>query len=285
MACCCGGGGTQTCSDCNGVPDYFTVEIASLTGDCYNSTPTDADRNGTYLVPPLDDCRWRCYDTGIAIDVYYNSGLAKYIVEVWLFGSTSDLDRVVTWKKEYASKPTCSTLSAESITFDSDVGTCDGTSSTCSVTAGAAAGYLCCGGTISGCQTGQRVESDVQIVVTGVANLSPENCTTCTDINGTYVLTQDPDTCYAWNYAFPSYICEDCGNAAYQSWSLYLSDAMTLFLNTLGSNFVVWENGTLTTREFDCSDLGLYDGDLATDPSFYDDCCDTTGATFTITMV
>lgn len=190
--CCCAG--LATCDYCDGVPDYWEIEFTGIA----DQTETDCNfwNDITFRVCPVSECVWSCTGPNnevLTLTVYLDGTDYKIKVGASLSNNTDVTDHV--WEKNYGTtKPTCSTLVAESLTHLTDTNAnCASGGSSCLITAKTAdeCSSLCTVGctTCDPCLEGTVTDPGSQFQLT-FAGLTSNNCT-CADHNQAYTVTID----------------------------------------------------------------------------------------------
>lgn len=199
--CCCDE--PCACGNCDGAtpPCCFKVVISGIVeGSC-----GDCDcLNDTFHAPRVTACTWQrdtsahlCDSEPLKVTVIEDAGDFKLKVE--LGGNV--------WIKNYTTtKPTCQSLTDESIPFDSSGSDCDASSSTCLVTAVTQDDDVNCPPAASlsqcdACKCRLLPFNGFQVELSGIINNDPVNCCSdCDAFDGVYIVTEETP-------GFPSPFC------------------------------------------------------------------------------
>ncbi len=180
---CCG----CDCAECDGSPPCcFKVVISGVVegtcGECSCLNDTYHAKHSSACTWTRDTSAYPCDSDPLRVTVFDDGGNFKLKVE--LGGNV--------WIKDFGgTKPTCGTLTDESIPFDSSGSDCDASSSTCLVTAVAEDDDVNCPAPAipecSRCICGLYPKNGFQIVIAGLKNSG--SCSDCVSLNGTYIVT------------------------------------------------------------------------------------------------
>jgi len=215
-----------------------------------------------------------------------------------------------TWSKTYNEKPSLSDIS-DSLTWVSDAGSCDSSSSTCAIaaTSNPASQRYCpctcveCGHCISDDAGSQTME----VVISGVVN---DECTDCANANGTWILTYyycgtsfcvngepAPNLGAVWKYSHgPTHLCYGDGYSGISVWLGLHYDPVagkrTIVVHvgpssstqsTACRGLALWR--TETGTKWDCWNVSETLSGAEDSVGNYAYGCDATGATIQITSI
>lgn len=197
--CCCGEEEPCSCTHCSGrSPCCWQITISGIVDDacgdcdCLNgtffagseSTGCSVSERFTPLFTSI------CGETDISVDVTFTGGDYKITIAI---GDN-------TWEKNYGgTKPDCINLADESIPYLASSDNCDGSSSTCLLTALDTDGSLCAN--TSGCFLCEceRMPDKVKVTFPALVDSIPNppgpdiqaDCVDCADFEGEYILSND----------------------------------------------------------------------------------------------